>query len=252
MNISATIIVFNNAKIIGRTLKSLDFVDEIVVVDGFSTDGTDEICRQQGCRVYQNKFVGYGQQKNYAQSLCHNPWVLNIDSDEVVSPTLKEEIIELFKIGEPETKLFKINRLTSFCGKWIKHGGWYPEYISRLGHRNYVKWTEPNVHEDLKLTSPGKIGSLHGKIMHYSFPSVKSQVDTNVKFARLGAKDLINRKKRRPYFWEVLFRPIGKFAECYLVKLGILDGTSGFIIAINAAYSMFMKYTFAYMDDLDD
>ncbi|OFZ27238.1 MAG: hypothetical protein A2381_03540 [Bdellovibrionales bacterium RIFOXYB1_FULL_37_110] len=252
MNISATIIVFNNAKIIGRTLKSLDFVDEIVVVDSYSTDGTDEICQRHGCQVFQNKFVGYGQQKNYAQSLCKNHWVLNIDSDEVVSPELKEEIIKLFKTGEPDIKLFKINRLTSFCGKWIKHGGWHPEYITRLGHRNYIKWTEPHVHEDLQLTSPGKIGTLHTKIMHYSFPSVKSQIDTNVKFARLGAKDLIKRKKRRPYFFEVLIRPMGKFVECYLVKLGILDGTSGLIIAINAAYSMFMKYAFAYMDDLND
>ena len=251
MKLSATIITLNEEKNIARAIKSLHFCDEIIIVDSFSTDRTVEVAQSFGAKVVQNKFLGYGQQKNYAASLCKNDWILSIDADEEVSEELKATLQHIASSNIYKCKLFRINRLTSFCGKWIYHGGWYPQYITRFGHKDYINWTEPNVHENLALKNKGEIGIIQEHLLHHSFVTVKSQVDTNIKYAFKGAKDLLQRKQRKPNLLELLFRPFGKFLECYFIKLGLLDGLAGFIIAINAAYSMFMKYTFSYMDKMD-
>ncbi|MCK5073959.1 MAG: glycosyltransferase family 2 protein [Bacteriovoracaceae bacterium] len=252
MKLSATIITLNEEKNLERAIKSLDFVDEIIIVDSFSNDATEEIAKKYNCKFIKNKFEGYGQQKNFAASQCANDWILNIDSDEEVSLELKKTITTLLSGDEPACQLYALNRSTSFCGKWICHGGWYPDYVTRLGNKKHVRWTAPEVHENLELSVGGPCGRLEGHLNHYSFPTVKSQVDTNVKYAYRGASDLIRRKGRRPNLFELFARPVGKFFECYFLKLGFLDGLAGLIIAINATYSMFMKYTFAYWDELDD
>ena len=250
MNISATIITLNEEKNIARALRSLNFVDEIIIVDGGSTDKTCLVSEELGAKVFYNSFEGYGQQKNFAASLCRNKWIFSIDADEEVTEDLKKSILALDSKQEL-SKIFNVNRRTMFCGQWIYHGGWYPDNVARLYNKDFAEWTTPHVHEKIVfkgLLEKQQESALHGHLNHYSFPTVKSQVLTNVKYATLGAGDLINKKGGRPRLYAVLLKPIVKFLECYFIKKGFLDGLAGFIIAINAAYSMFMKYIFAYYD----
>lgn len=239
--ISAIVITLNEERNLERCLRSLDFVDEIVVVDSHSTDRTVEIAKKFEAKVIEQDFMGYGQQKNFAVTHATGDWVFWIDADEEVSPELKVSITEA--INQDQVHLFKTDRLTYFCAKPIWHGGWYPDHVARLFKKGKAVFTEPEVHEELVLKEPGPTGLLKGYLHHYSFQTVESQVRTNVKYARLGAA-----KMKRPNLMAVLVRPFWKFIECYFFKLGFLDGRSGLLIAINASYSMFMKYSFAYMD----
>ncbi len=250
MNLSATIITLNEEKNIDLVLRSLDFVDEIIVVDSGSTDKTIEIAERHGAKVFNNPFAGFGQQKNFAADHSSHDWVLSIDADEEVTDELKQSIIKTIKnYKEGDSTVYELNRKTNYCGKWILHGGWYPDRLNRLYKKSDARFTEPEVHEELISKSSLPTGRLSGDLNHYSFPTVESQVRVNIKYARLGAKALLKKKNfSRPSLLAVFFKPIGKFIECYLIKLGFLDGLSGLIIAINAMYSMFMKYSFARFD----
>ncbi len=250
MKLSATIITLNEEKHIARAIKSVSFADEIIVLDSFSTDKTVEIAKSLGAKVISDKFEGYGQHKNLAEKWANGEWILSIDADEEVTPELKKEILQVIESGQ--AKAYQLNRRTSFCGKWIYNGGWYPDKLTRLYKKNEAKWTEPKVHEELKVLDGSQTPLLKGHLNHYSFPSVESQIETNIKYAKLGSRQLIEKKGRKPYFFEVLFRPLGKFIECYFIKMGLLDGREGLIIALNASYSLFMKYIFAYSDKSSD
>ena len=250
---SVTIIAFNEENKIAKAIQSASWADDILVVDSGSTDRTVEIARQNGARVLQNPWKGYGQQKNFAQAHALHSWVLNIDADEWVSENLAEEIhSELRNIessGSIPTKGFQIPRKTFYLGKWIQHGGWYPNYLSRLAHRDSAKWTEPAVHESLEIQ--GNVGRLINPIMHDAFNSIGDQILTNLRFAKLGSEDLLRRGQKASLF-KLVFKPIGKFFETYLLKKGFADGLPGFIISINAAHSMFLKYAFLFEKKLTE
>ena len=242
MNLSATIITYNEEKNIARAIKSLNFVNEITVIDSGSSDQTVKIARELGARVFHNPFAGYGQQKNFAASKAEHNWILSIDADEEVSNELKESLLKNLQSLD-ETMVYYVNRRTNFCQKWIYHGGWYPDILARIYNKKSARWTEPHVHEELIANSPStKKIIIKGHLNHYSFPSCKSQIETNIKYAKLGSQSF----KRRPSFFKVLTKPVGKFIECYLIKRGVLDGKAGLIIALNASYSIFMKYLFAW------
>lgn len=148
---------------------------------------------------------------------------------------------EIKKLSLDPSTVYRFQRRTQFCGKWIYHGGWYPDILSRLYHREKASWSSPHVHEELSGEFISNFHRLGGHLNHYSFPSVDSQIETNLKYAKLGAKKL-----KDPFFVTMLIRPFWKFLECFLLKGGILDGKEGLVIAINAAHSQFMKYSFAY------
>ena len=246
--ISVTIIAFNEAINIARALRSVSTIsDDIVVVDSFSTDQTCEVAREFGAKVTQRAWSGYGDQKNFAASLCLHDWIFSIDADEELSSELIESLKAFCQNSEePPHPLYKICRRTSFRGQWIYHGGWYPDRIPRLYHRERCSWTNPQVHERLIPLKDAPLGFIKGHLNHYSFPTFKSQIDTNTKYALFGARELI--KKGKPNLTKLFFKPITKFLECYFWKLGFLDGLAGFVIAINAAHSIYMKYAFAYFD----
>ncbi len=249
--ISVAIITLNEEQNIERCLKSITFADEIIIVDSFSSDRTVEIAKKYHAKVFQEEFLGYGEQKNYAFSLCSCPWILSVDADEELSTELISSIKFILSQNYlNQDDLYFIKRRTSFCKKFIYHGGWYPDILGRLGKRNKVYWTTPNVHEELKVIGhqSKSLNILDGHLNHYSFETYLSQVQTNVKYAKLGAKSLAE-KKGRPSFFSTLIRPFFKFLECYFLKMGILDGKEGLIIAINASYSQFMKYSMAYWND---
>lgn len=248
--ISVTIITLNEAKNLPRAIASVSWANEVLVVDCGSTDGTVEIARQLGAKVIQNPWPGYGQQKNFAQNHAAHDWILNIDADEEVSPELAQQISENVANAEKSNVYgFYFPRKTFYLGRWIRHGGWYPNYLVRLAHKKHASWTEPAVHEELKVD--GDLMMLPEPLLHYTFSSIQEQIQTNLRYARLGSERL-KEKGQEPSCWKLLFKPTGKFLETYLVKRGFMDGLPGFIISVNAAHSMFLKYAYLHESDLTE
>ncbi|MGK5082658.1 glycosyltransferase family 2 protein [Bdellovibrionota bacterium FG-1] len=246
--ISVTIITLDEEKHLPRAIHSVRWADEIIVVDSGSTDSTVEIAKKLGARVFEHAWGGYGQQKNYAQQQARHPWVLNIDADEVVPPALADEIkqvLEKVDTDNDDIRGFAIPRRTFYLGRWIRHGGWYPNYLVRLADRRHSRWSEPAVHEALEVQ--GRILHLQNPLDHFSFDSIYDQVVTNLNFSKLGSQQLVQCGKK-PSLPRLCLKPLGKFIETYLLKRGFLDGLAGFIISINAAYSVFLKYAYPLED----
>lgn len=242
--VTATIITLNEGKTLARAIQSVAWAEEILVVDSGSTDDTIEIAKKHGARVLSNPWPGYGQQKNFAQKNAKHDWILNVDGDEAVSPALSVEIraaLEAVAAGRSEFKGFRFPRKNFYIGRWIRFGGWYPNFLVRLADRRAAQWTEPHVHESLEVRGP--VGTLSQPLLNDSFDSIECQIHTNLRFARLGAEDL-RRKKVKPSRIKLILKPLGKFVETYVLKRGFLDGLAGFIISINAAHSMFLKYAY--------
>jgi glycosyltransferase involved in cell wall biosynthesis len=248
--VSVVLITFNEENNLQRVLKSVCWADEIIVVDSGSVDKTVEIAKQFGSKVFFNSWVNYGNQKNFAQSLTENNWVLSLDADEEVSPELKNEILEsLSTVDTSGTKGFSFPRKTFYLGQWIQHGGWYPDYKVRLSDRRVSSWSEPNVHEQLIVQ--GQIRKLKSPLYHYSFLNIKDQIKTNLQFSTLGAVELYKNGRRFTLF-KLLLKPFWKFIETFFLKKGFLDGLPGFIISVNAAHSMFLKYAFLKEAEIHD
>ncbi len=246
MAISVTLITLNEEQHIQAALQSVKWADEIIVVDSGSTDRTVEIARQHGAQVFTNPWPGYGQQKNFAHQKAKGPWILNIDADERVSPQLAQEIQS--KIAGPGNALgFSFPRKTYYLGRWIRHGGWYPNVLVRLGLKDQSRWSEPPVHEELLVDGP--VHQLVHPLDHYAFSSIQEQVLTNLRYSRLGSERL-KQKGQRPNRLKLLLKPFGKFLETYFLKRGFLDGLAGFIISINAAHSLFLKYAYLFESEL--
>lgn len=241
--ISVTIITLNEEANLPRTLSSLKWADEVVVVDSGSTDRTVEIAKQFGARTLHNSWPGYGQQKNFAQRQTTHDWILNVDADEVVTPELAQEIRRTIENGSSpgHPHGYEMPRKTFYLGRWIKHGGWYPNYLVRLCDKRYAAWTEPSVHEALQVE--GGVGRLQEPLLHYAFSSIQDQILTNLRFSTLGSQDL-KRTGQRPSLKKLILKPIGKFFETYVLKGGFRDGLAGLIISVNAAHSMFLKYAY--------
>lgn len=248
--LSVTIITLNEEKNIQRAIQSVSWADEVIVVDSGSTDQTVEIARKNGAKVFQQSWLGYGQQKNFAQNQTQNNWVLNIDADELVPNSLRHEIqkkLELLQQNKMDVQGFYIPRKTYYLGRWIRFGGWYPNYLVRLAHKKYAAWSEPHVHEE--WTVRGKLLKLESPLHHYAFESIHEQILTNLRFSKLGSLEL-KRKGQRPSIMKLIFKPIGKFLETYIIKKGFLDGLAGFIISVNAAHSMFLKYAYLHEEKM--
>ncbi len=240
MKISATIITFNEEKNIKRCLESLEeVVNEIVIVDSFSTDKTIEICKLYTSKIYQQSFEGYGSQKNFATNKSQNDWILSIDADEVLSQELKNSISKLKENSNFDAYTF--SRITNFCGKWIKYGGWYPDTQLRLWNKNNGLWNDSNVHERIQLNEHASICKIKGDLLHYSYYNLGEYLDRINKYSDLKAKDLFSKGKKANVF-TLLFKPFFKFFILYFLKLGILDGFYGFVIAISTSYSTFLNY----------
>lgn len=243
-SLSVTIITLNEEENIARAVQSAGFADEVVVIDSGSSDRTVEIAKSLGAKVIHNPWPGYGRQKNFAQRQAAHDWVLNIDADEAIPPVLKEEILatlEQVATGRLEARGFYLPRRTFYLGRWIRHGGWYPNYLIRLADRRVSEWTEPSVHEEWVVQGP--VEKLTQDLHHYTFSSIQDQILTNLRFSKLGSQELRKRGQRASIAL-LIWKPIGKFIETYLLKAGFLDGLPGFIISVNAAHSIFLKYAY--------
>lgn len=238
--ISAVIITFNEEINIERCLQSLVGVaDEIVVVDSFSTDKTDEITQNLGAKVVRNKFDGHIEQKNFAIKQAKFPHVLSLDADEALSDELRNSILKIKANFNSDGYTF--NRLTNYCGKWIKHCGWYPDVKLRLWDSRKGKWTGINPHDKFEMDDEAKITHLKGDLLHYSYYSIDGHIKQVNFFTDLLAKSMYKQGRRASWF-NILLSPLVKFIKDYFIKTGFLDGYYGFVISIISAHATFLKY----------
>jgi glycosyltransferase involved in cell wall biosynthesis len=240
MKISAVIITFNEEDRLPDALASLQGVaDEIVVVDSYSTDRTLEIARNNQARTYQNRFIDYGQQKNFAMHKASHDWVLNLDADERVSPELKSAISELKEKGAPGTATaFVIKRKTFYLGRWIRHSGWYPDRKIRLFKKSTATW-QGRIHEKLLVT--GAVARLPGDILHFTYRDIGDHVRRLNRYSSYLAEEIIKQKKKL-LFPRLLILPSVTFIRHYIWKLGFLDGFPGLVIALVSSWGTAMKY----------
>ncbi len=238
--LSVVIITLNEEKNIRRCIESVKSIaDEIIVMDSFSTDSTESICKEYGAKFYSEKWLGYSEQKNLANSLATNNLLFSIDADEALSPELEKSIIytkQTIKAGEA----FIVKRLTNYCGKWIKHSGWYPDAKLRIWFKSDGKW-EGDLHENIILNNNCNINTLKGDLFHYSYYSINQHIAQFNKFTEIGATDAFKRGKKSNWFI-ASYKSIWKFKRDYFFKLGFLDGYYGFIICSISAFATFTKY----------
>ena len=241
IHISAAIITLDEEKNIADCIKSLHWVDQIVVVDSLSRDKTKEIAIALGAKVIDQKFLGHVKQKQLAVDRCQYDWVICLDADERVPPKLKREIVNLFECTPKESLFpgYSVARRSYHLGRWIKYGGWYPDRNVRLFHRKFGRWSGFDPHDRIAVN--GEIGKLQGALDHFVFRDLAHNVHVNNFYSSIGAQVLFE-KGRKPSLLRLIFKPVGKFLETYIVKRGFLDGLPGFIIAVGAAYSMFLKF----------
>ncbi len=241
MKISAVIITYNEEKNIERCLLSLkEVADEIIVLDSFSNDKTEEICKKHNVKFYRHKFDNYTNQKNRAAELAKNDFVLSLDADEELSEELKNSIIK-FK-GNPVADACYFNRLNIYCGKAIKHTSWYPDRKIRLWNKEKAKWTGDKIHETVKTDNDAKKEFLKGDLLHYSFNSIEEHIAQANKFSGISA-ELLYKKNKKHLIFKALFSPAFRFFKSYFLKLGILCGYTGFMISVIIAFETFMKYS---------
>lgn len=240
IKLSAVVITYNEEDKIGRCLDSLIGVaDEIIVVDSLSTDRTVEICKSKGATVISQEFLGYAAQKNFGMERANFKYLLSIDADEVLSTELIDSIKNI-KISS-NSKIYEFNRLTNFCGKWIKHGGWYPDTKIRIWEKGKGKWIGEGVHETLQLDDNTNIIKLKGDLLHYSIDSISQHIDQIQKFTTIAAQTL-HQKGRKTSIATILFNSWFKFVRDYFLRLGFLDGFYGFVVAFNSAFATYLKY----------
>lgn len=238
--LSLAIICLNEEANIERCIRSVPFADEVIVVDSGSRDATVEIAKSLGAKVFVETWRGFRDQKRRATDLCRNEWVLSLDADEALSPEAAREIETLLsspKLGSATG--YESPRLTWNLGRWIRHGGWYPDRQLRLYDRRQSRWEGgEHVHERVRSRVTQR---LEHPIRHWPFATLAVQVETNNRYSTLGAAEQA-RKGKKFSVLKLVFKPLSKFFETYVVKKGFLDGLPGFIISVGAAYSIFLKF----------
>jgi glycosyltransferase involved in cell wall biosynthesis len=240
IKLSAVIITKNEEKNIGRCIDSLATVaDEIIIVDSFSTDGTESEVNKRGINLIQHEWMGYSETKNFANAMATGEFILSLDADEVLSEELIQSI-DHFKKNPAEAA--NVNRLTNYCGKWIKHSGWYPEYKTRIFKKGAAYW-DGTIHEELKFSSPPtKVLKLEGDLLHYSYPTVESHLKKMLPYAFLAAKKDFDKGKRYRLLTHGILKPFWMFNRKYFFNLGFLDGFYGFVIAMISSFERLLRY----------
>ena len=243
--LSVVIICFNEEKNIGRCIDSVaDVADEILILDSYSTDQTVAIAVSRGAIVKQETFKGFIQKKNKAVDLASHHFVLSLDADEALDPVLSRSIQQA---KENYTHLaYRMNRCSNYCGKFIRHGSWYPDVKIRLFDRRIAHWGGTNPHDKVVLQENIQVEHLKGDILHYSYHTVSEHVIQNNKLSTLAAESLFSNGKKTNLL-NIIFRPWWAFLVSYIFRAGFLDGLFGFVIAIQIAHMTFLKHLKLYM-----
>lgn len=237
--LAVVVITLNEERNIRRCLESIrEVADEIIVLDAFSTDRTEAICRELGARFEQRSWQGYAASKNYLNSLVQSDYILSLDADEAAGPELVQELIAEKERGFQGT--YSVNRLTNYCGKWIYHSGWFPDIKPRLFPKEGSYWSGEYVHEEL-ITPEASSRTFKGVLEHYSYYSYTDHRQRADKYSMLTAqKFFVAGKKVGPL--KPWISAIGRFIAMYILKRGFLDGWMGFKIAQISAQSNRVKY----------
>ena len=240
--LSVVIISFNEERNIKRCIESVyDIADEVVVLDSGSTDKTKEIvCSYSKAKFYTHPFDGHIQQKNRAKDLARFDWVLSLDADEALDDTLKESIRKVK--GKWDKEGYYMNRLTNYCGYWVKHSNWYPDKKLRLWNRKKGEWGGINPHDKFEMYEGDKVtGYLKGNILHYSYYTLEEHYQQMAYFTDIAARAYFE-KGIKGWWWDLWIHPMAKFIDHYLLHAGFLDGQAGWHIARISAYATYLKY----------
>lgn len=238
-DIGVYIITLNEEKGIEKSLESVKWAEEIIIVDSNSRDNTREIAKKYTDKVFIKEFYGYGEQKNYALSLVSKPWALNIDADEVISEKLIKEIEDL---GDVLVNGFYIPRRNYYLGKPIRYCGWYPDYKLRLHRRDKSKWSNSLVHESLMIE--GEAGYLYNEILHFTYNDIYSHIERLYNYAKLSS-EILKKKKKKIYPFQLILIPFLVFFKKFIIQLGFLEGYRGVLISMMESYYSFLKYAMA-------
>ena len=249
LKISAILITKNAKHSIEKCLDSISFLDEIIVVDSGSEDGTVEYAQNFGARVFRHNWIGFGPQKNYAVSLAKHDIVFCIDSDEVVSDELRQSILSLTSLDDGG---YWITRRNLFLGSWLSHGEAYPDRLIRLFDRRRAQWDTSEVHEKVVEVNDKQISKvLSGDLLHFSADSIESYLSKQNRYTSIQAK-ILYKNGVRIGLVRLLISPVFRFIKMYLIKRGFLDGIPGLIHILIGSYATFMKYAKLYEYQLND
>lgn len=236
--ITACIICGNEIRNIERCLKSVQWCDEIVVVDSFSSDGTYDIALNYATKVVRHEWLGYIGQKKLAASEATAPWIIFVDADEEVSDALKEELTSIFSKPIPDdVHGFKCPRLVHYLGRWIRHGDWYPDMKLRVFKKEFGECGGHEPHDQIFVK--GLVKKLSNPLNHYTYENISAQVNQLNRFATISAETARDKKVN---FFILAFHSFYRFIRCYIFKLGFLDGIPGLIVATNVSFGVFTKY----------
>ncbi len=235
--LSVVIIARNEEQRIERCLRSVQWAHEIIVLDAGSTDRTVEICRRWTPHVYETDWPGYGVQKNRGLAKARGDWVLSLDADEEVSADLRREIEQRLAHGEHDG--YEVPRLTRYCGRYLRHGGWWPDYVPRLARRGKAAFSTAVVHE--KMIIAGRVGRLDQPLLHDSSPDLERVLQKVNLYSTLGAEAL-RARGRTAGLLQTIARGAWTFFRAYVLKAGFLDGSRGFVAAVSDAEGTYYKY----------
>lgn len=236
--LSVTIITKNEAAVIGEALASVQWADDIVVVDSQSTDDTVAIAKRFTDRVVVREWAGYADQKNHAASLARHDWILSVDADERVTPALAGDIKRLMA-SDPEASAYRVARVNWHLGRWIRTTDWYPDYQTRLYDRRAGQWNGKYVHEAIAVR--GRTGTLRGELQHYAYRDLSDHLDTIDRYTTLAAWQM-HEAGRRAGAFDLVGHPPVAFLRNYVAKGGFRDGAAGLIISAMNAYYVFLKF----------
>ncbi len=240
--LSAIVIAKNEARNIEACLASLAFCDERVVVDGGSSDNTMQLAERAGARVSSHEWKGFGVQKNFALSLAAGEWVLSIDADERVTPALADEIKAAIASGVADG--YEIPRLSTFCGRQMRHSGWYPDYVLRLFRRANARFSDDVVHE--RVICEGRIQRLSEALTHDPVERLENALSRMDRYSTAGAEKLVA-SGRRVWFMTGIWRGLWSFLRTYILRAGFLDGREGFLLAVANAEGTYYRYMKAWI-----
>lgn len=239
IRLSVVIITFNEEKNIERCIRSAaDLADEVLVVDSFSTDATRELAAGLGARVLTHAFEGHRQQKAWAIEQARNEYVLSLDADEALSGKLADSVRKALENWTHDG--YYMNRMSRIGGRWIRHGGWYPDRKMRLFDRRCYRIGGVNPHDRFDPAPGARTTRLQGDLLHYTNDDLTARVETINKFSTIAAQAYFDRGKRGNW-WRLLFKPAGRFLAEYIVRRGFLDGFYGYAIAQTSAQYVFLR-----------
>ncbi|HTT13112.1 MAG TPA: glycosyltransferase family 2 protein [Burkholderiaceae bacterium] len=236
--LSVALITFNEERNLAACLRSVSFADEIVVIDNASTDRTREIAREFGARVLEvQDWPGFGPQKNRAVDACTGDWILALDADERVEEPLRAEIEQA--LARADFDVYAMPRRSTYCGRYIRHGGWWPDYVTRLFRRGSARYSDARVHERLVTERP--VGRLRAPLTHFSFRSMEQVLGKMNQYSSESAR-MLGERGRTPGLASAIGHGIAAFLRTYVIRLGFLDGRHGFLLAVSNAEGSYYRY----------